>query len=595
MEVEYAEFGPPEAGMATSPECMLRRIGLCNDADRSFFFVSEQAGKVTGYMVLQPTNLTPEECVSWAQATDNGTMESTFSSSGLNLYVVSLAALTPPHASLGTADMLQFESIIQWSKRGGLYLFCSRMPGYRSAYESTAITPEAYWKQTRADGTPLDTMLHYYAGMAGGVAPHKLLIHGFPPDDDSMGHGVLFVLRDPQKALRGIQQHLYGASVSEGVRTERARRNKRPSKPHADERVNHHIGDRRQWWDVEERAFVSLQHLYIPQGCGDWGVRNGTRTDRCKFCGIPTAVQLYRDAFNGGNAIPPDEQVAVFREALQYRSGLVKDLHTLCVFNGGSFLSDSTNPPYVRDQIVQACAEMGIRRLVIESRAEYVTDEALTPILAILSQHAIGLTVRIGVETQDDLLRQQVLHKGHTRPMLRQAVHVARQHGVRTGGYVLLKPAPDPDIRKAMGDRMATKEQINLWAVEEAKRTLDYVLGTSTHDLAMDEAYFCSTNVAPYAPGLKESWDRGEFSPATLTMLYEVLVWGVHRYGARVHLLPFNDEPPLLAIPSNHRPNGIAPDLHDALGCDSKFHAILDAYRNTCNPHVLARPSCDCT
>jgi radical SAM enzyme (TIGR01210 family) len=595
MAVEIEKFGPLEDGMAASPEVMEQRITLCNGSPPGYFWVSEEQGNITGYMVIQPTHLTPDGCTAWEQATDDGTMASTFAVDGPNLYIVSHAVLSPPRASAGTSDLLQYASVIRWVEHGGVFMFCARMPGYRARYEANGTTPEEYWQLTRADGTPHDVMLHYHSKLAGGVLPYRLLLNGFPPDTDSGGHAALFVLSDRSQVLTGIGKHLHVAGISVGKAMSRTH-TKRSGRllPHPDPSVDLLIGDIRPWWDITQRKFVTMQHIYVPQGCGDWGVQKGVRTDRCVFCGIPSAVQGYCDAFYGGALVPQPEQLSLFSMALAHRYQEAPHIDTLCVFNGGSFLSDETNPPDVRSALVREVATYGFSRLVVESRAEYVTEERLAPLVRLLDEYHIALTIRMGLEAQHDVLRQRVLHKGLTRKSMLHAARVARQFNVQTGAYVLLKPAPDAAMRLVMGDQNATRDMINEWAVEEARRTIQFALGTSSHDLSLDEVYFCSTNVAPHAPVLLKLWEQGDFAPATLTMLFDVLLGAVREYGARVHLLPFHDEPPFVAIPSNHVVRGIAPDLSDAQGCDRVFHAMLDEYRQTLNANVLVRPPCTC-
>jgi radical SAM enzyme (TIGR01210 family) len=333
-------------------------------------------------------------------------------------------------------------------------------------------------------------------------------------------------------------------------------------------------GGRRAWWDVFEQRFVPATTVYIPFGCPDWGETNGERNKMCTFCDLPSAIIDYRQGFNGGKPIPSSEHIAVFRTTL--RTALDgDDAHTVMVFNAGSFLAME---PEVQESVAWELAGYpSVRRLVIESRAELITEEAIRPLIAILRKGSIALTVRIGVETQDDHLRLSMLHKGHTRKQLKTAADILRGQGISAGGYVLLNPAPGLDP---------------VWAVEECLATLDFVLGPGGSQLGMQEAYFCSTNVG--GPLLRQAWEAGKFAPASLWMVYHVLMRGILKYGSRVHLLPFKDTPPLVAVPSNHVARGIREDLMDAEGCDRSFHAMFERYRATMNPQVLVPPLCSC-
>lgn len=314
-----------------------------------------------------------------------------------------------------------------------------------------------------------------------------------------------------------------------------------------DPRVAALLGGRRRWWDVREGRFVNADTIYIPFGCPDWGERGGTRNSLCTFCALPNAVQAYREAFYDGRPIPAEEQLRLVRAALAALDGGDDERHTIMLFNAGSFLA---MPPPLQERIAEELATRNeLKRVVIESRAELVIPSLLDPLTRIFAHAGKALTIRIGVETQDDHLRLHVLRKGHARRQLAAAVETANAFGVSLGGYALLNPAPGLDRE---------------WTIAEAKRTLDWILGEGPAGLGMAEAYFCSTNVGPGTP-LEREWREGRFTPATPWTVLAVLRYAIAEYGTRVHLLPFRDEPELLAVPSNHVPGGIPQSLEGAV------------------------------
>jgi len=223
MEVEREEFGTLGEDTMASRETMARRIEICNSEMPGWFWVALWKKKVVGDIILQPTSLTPQKCTSWNQATDNGTLERTFDPMGANIYVVSLTA--SGRALSGTSDMLMHTSLVAWARHRGYYMFCSRLPGFAKTHKETGISIEDYWKRKGPDGGPENWMLHLYWEMSGGVAPLRLLKDGFPPDVDSGGHGVLFALNDPYKALFATTAHLYRAALIAGIRIGRHERN----------------------------------------------------------------------------------------------------------------------------------------------------------------------------------------------------------------------------------------------------------------------------------------------------------------------------------------------------------------------------------
>jgi radical SAM enzyme (TIGR01210 family) len=317
------------------------------------------------------------------------------------------------------------------------------------------------------------------------------------------------------------------------------------------------------------KKIVASATVYIPFGCIDWGEKNGRRSDLCVFCAIPNAMITFREEFYDGNFVPADKLISLFH--LSVNDFSITNCHTLMIFNGGSFLS---MPSLIQVEIIKEIVKHpSLKRIVIESRAELITNDRVGLISEILQSAGKNLTVRIGVETQDDSLRLKFLRKGHSRKQLHQAVEVLKKNNVSSGGYVLLNPVPELEP---------------LWAVNEAVATIEWILG----ELGMNEAYFCSTNVGP-GTVLEKYWLEGKFNPASLWMVLKVLN-SISNFTGRVHLLPFKDEPQLIAISSNHVLRGVKQSLEDAKGCDLAFHKMFDTYRMTMNPEVLNHPECDC-
>lgn len=358
-----------------------------------------------------------------------------------------------------------------------------------------------------------------------------------------------------------------------------------------DEKFTALQGGTRLWWDVWEQKLVPAAVLYLAQGCPDWGEKGGGRNDLCSFCALPHAATQYREFFYGSQSpLPDSEHLNLFSTNLEVVASAEANIHTLMVFNAGSFLASVANSPHLQVSIAKlVAAHPTIRRLVIESRAGLITEEALMRLMDILNPVGKRLTIRVGVETQNDTLRLKVLKKGHSRKQLHEAVGVMKKCGVNSGGYVLLNSAPSLEIKRVMGRLDATENEVSQWAMAETQDTLDWVLG----DLGMDEAYFCSTNVGPDTP-LSEAWQRGEFYPASLWMVLKVLREGLKKFSGRIHLLPFRDEPELLAVSSNHVARGIPQNLKGAQGCDIEFHAMLARYRESMDSKFLSVPECSC-
>lgn len=340
----------------------------------------------------------------------------------------------------------------------------------------------------------------------------------------------------------------------------------------ADERIPHLVGGMRPWYDVSEQRIVGSATVYVPYGCPDWGEKNGARNGLCTFCALPNAVADYRAAFYAGNAVPCADHIETFQKALAQVAAEAQ-FHTLMIFNAGSYLA---MPTEVQVAIMHEVMKYPfIQRVVVEGRAPLVTSEALVRLREALPSKE--LTVRIGVETQDDDLRLKVLKKGHRRVELLRACEAMRNLGVVSGGYALLNPAPHLDKK---------------WAEQEAIATIEWILDENA-GLGMNEVYFGPTCVGPNTP-LAKFWEAGEFFPASLHSVVRVLSAVLPKYEGRVHLLPFVDTPSFLAVPSNHDERGLPESLEGATGCDRAFHEMLNEYRKTLDRSVIRPIPCTC-
>jgi len=339
------------------------------------------------------------------------------------------------------------------------------------------------------------------------------------------------------------------------------------------EKLPHLNGGRRQWWDIAEKRVISSATAYIQYGCPDWGETNGERNALCQFCGFPNGVRIYRDRYYGGGSIPTEDHLRLFEKTLRVleREGAI---HTLMIFNAGSF---TAMPLALQESLLRASLTVqGLRRVVIESRAPLITEPLIESLARITQAAGVLLSVRIGIETKDDQLRLKVLKKGHSRAQLRAASVLLREHGVTSGGYVMLKPAPGLDPA---------------WSVQESIDTIEWILGDD--GLGMDEVYLGPTCVSPDTP-LSRHWDAGDFTPPSLWNVYDVLTATAGRFPGRVHLLMFKDEPPFVAVPSNHVPRGLPQSLEGSDGCDAEFHAMLDDYRARMDTGALREIACSC-
>ena len=131
------------------------------------------------------------------------------------------------------------------------------------------------------------------------------------------------------------------------------------------------------------------------------------------------------------DGVSRDELGAQFKEAVV---GL-EDVRFLKVYTSGSFLDEREVPSEVREMVLGWCADRG-KRLLVESRAEFVTDESMTECM-----HMHGdLEIALGLESANDRVLKYSVNKNLTVAEYDRAATAVKKAGAALRSYVLLKP-----------------------------------------------------------------------------------------------------------------------------------------------------------
>jgi len=104
------------------------------------------------------------------------------------------------------------------------------------------------------------------------------------------------------------------------------------------------------------------------------------------------------------------------------------------IFTSGSFFDDREVSPSVRAYIRKKIEELGVEKLIVESRPEFITEEKLKEF------EGINLEVGIGLETANDFIREYCINKGFKFKDFERAAKILKDFGFRVKAYLLLKP-----------------------------------------------------------------------------------------------------------------------------------------------------------
>ncbi|MCK9565962.1 MAG: archaeosine biosynthesis radical SAM protein RaSEA [Methanothrix sp.] len=208
----------------------------------------------------------------------------------------------------------------------------------------------------------------------------------------------------------------------------------------------------------------------------------GCRWNRCTMCGY---------AGEGAPASAVD-LIAQFECAMERSSA---EVSVVKIYTSGSFLDPAEMPVEARDEILKRLGLLGIKKLVIETRPEYVTPQTVETCLTRLpTEFAIGL------ETASDLIRENAIRKGFSFQDFVVASEVVHRQGGRVKAYLLLKP-PLLSEGQAMRDAIASVRA------------------------ARDHADMLSLNLCNVQRNtvVERMWERGEYRPPWLWSALEVI------------------------------------------------------------------------
>lgn len=169
--------------------------------------------------------------------------------------------------------------------------------------------------------------------------------------------------------------------------------------------------------------------IVILRGCGcEWAQKD---EGGCVMCG-------HLSGSSKGQTVPDEQLRNQFDRAVDGVD--FSDCPMLCLYNGGSFLNEREISPSLRRYMLKRINDIPhIKRLIIESRTEFINNDILDELEEIMTDTVVEIGV--GVETSNELLRDLVLNKGVTTEELRRAGSMFRNRkNIKMLAYILVNP-----------------------------------------------------------------------------------------------------------------------------------------------------------
>jgi len=180
----------------------------------------------------------------------------------------------------------------------------------------------------------------------------------------------------------------------------------------------------------------------------------GCSWDSCYMCSYSSDSP--RDATQ-------EKILAELFRAVERKSGQI-----IKIFTSGSFFDSREIEKETRQKIFKKIQEKGFRKIIVESRPEFITEETVKEI----SLLDVEVEVGIGLETSNDVYRAELINKGFTFQDFVEASKMLREVA-RVKAYLLLKPPlltekeSIEDILKSLNDvkRFADIVSLNLMTI----------------------------------------------------------------------------------------------------------------------------------
>lgn len=304
------------------------------------------------------------------------------------------------------------------------------------------------------------------------------------------------------------------------------------------------------WLDGE--AIRRLMFCFRARGCAHAFRGKGP----CRMCAFP-------DSSNQDRPVSEEELVAQFENMMADVDLAGEGIHQVDLFCAGSFFNDEEIPPAVRGHVLGRLGALpAVRRVLVETRPEYLTGERVDAALAALGNGA-QLEVALGLESADDRVREEIIRKGFGREDFEGALRVLATRPVAALVYLLVKP-PTLSEGEALADAVASGR----WVFERA----------AAHGVTVTAAF--QPVFVQKGTWVDELHREGRYRPPWLWTVIEVLR-RLHGLG-ELQVGSASDEPPPYAVRGNC---GL---------CDARCEAAIEAYNRSQDRAALDVEPCPC-
>jgi radical SAM enzyme (TIGR01210 family) len=295
---------------------------------------------------------------------------------------------------------------------------------------------------------------------------------------------------------------------------------------------------------VDGEAGHRLMVILAATGC-----TFASRTGGCTNCSFPSF-------FGVGEPVSEESYLTQLEDALTRIPVDASGPIQIDLFVSGSLFNPEEVPEAAQTKLIERTAGVpGEHRILVETRPEYATNDRLAR--ARTAAGEVRLEVAIGLESADDVIREQRICKGFTWESFERAAGRVHAHDIDLLVHLLLKPI-DTGEREAIEDLVTSAARV-------------FAIGGR---VGLQPCF-----VAPDTP-VERAFDAGSYRPPWLWSVVEV----VQRIAAQGSVyVGLSDE--------GMEPQRSARNCGD---CDARVLAALTAFNQSQDSAPLAELSCSC-
>lgn len=203
--------------------------------------------------------------------------------------------------------------------------------------------------------------------------------------------------------------------------------------------------------NLNGKSVLALSITLSPTGC-EWAKQGG-----CTMCGE------FEGAFKEDSLVKePQFHVAQFaasignKEIWNLARRERKEIKWLRILQEGNYTNTNEMHSEAMKLILQLGINIkGIERITIESRPQFLNEKIVKELVDIFKHSGVELEIGMGVEAQNDVVRNVCINKQCTHKQFESAVELLKKNNIASLAYILLKP-PFLTEKEAIEEAVAT-------------------------------------------------------------------------------------------------------------------------------------------